>query len=46
MNPDLRNRTPMDLTDIRHETTDQKVGGSGPSDRATYPQVRAISHSS
>ena len=26
---------------IEHLTTDQKVGGSSPSERATYPQVRA-----
>src|SRR5215471_12535995 len=25
---------------IEHLTTDQKVGGSSPSERATYPQVR------
>jgi hypothetical protein len=28
---------------IEHLTTDQKVGGSSPSERATYQQVRAIS---
>ena len=35
--PDLRIRTPADSPDIRHGTTDQKVGGSSPSERA---QVR------
>ena len=42
MDPDLRIRTPADSPDARHETTDQKVGGSSPSERATYTQVRAI----
>jgi hypothetical protein len=41
--PDLRNRTQPDSPDTRHETTDQKVGGLSPSERATYQQVRAIS---
>jgi hypothetical protein len=32
--PDLHNRTPADSPDTRHETTDQKAGGSSPSERA------------
>ena len=32
--PDLHNRTPADSPDTWHETTDQKVGGSSPSERA------------
>jgi hypothetical protein len=28
---------------IEHLTTDQKVGGSSPSERATYPQIRGHS---
>jgi len=43
MDPDLDDRTPADLADDRHETTDQKVGGSSPSERATYAQFRVIS---
>ena len=28
--------------DSRYHTTDQKVGGSSPSERATFAQVRAV----
>jgi hypothetical protein len=34
MDPDLLGWTPADSPDIRHETTDLKVGGSSPSERA------------
>jgi hypothetical protein len=40
MDHDLRIRTPVDPPDARHETTDQKVGGSSPSERAEHPQVK------
>jgi hypothetical protein len=41
VDPDLRQWTLSERPDVRHETTDQKVGGSSPSERATYSQVRA-----
>jgi hypothetical protein len=34
MDPDLPDWTPVDSPDASHETTDQKVGGSSPSERA------------
>jgi hypothetical protein len=34
MDPDLRKQTSAHWPDVRHETTDQKVGGSSPSERA------------
>ena len=40
VDPDLRKRTGAYLPDVLYVTTDQKVGGSSPSERARYPQVR------
>jgi hypothetical protein len=34
VDPDLRIRTPADWPDVWYGTTDQKVGGSNPSERA------------
>ena len=39
MDPDLRIRTPVDSTDARHETTDQK--GTQPQDGAAAPHPAA-----
>ena len=46
MDPDLYKRTPADWPDVRHETTDQKVGGSSPSERATVSAGRRPGHDS
>jgi len=42
VDPDLRKRTRQHWPDVLYATTDQKVGGSSPSERARQTQVRAI----
>jgi hypothetical protein len=34
VDPDLLKQTPEHWVDVLHQTTDQKVGGSSPSERA------------
>jgi len=45
--PDLSsvNSTQADWVDVEHQPTDLAVGGSNPSRRAVFPQVRALSRS-
>jgi hypothetical protein len=42
VDPELRGQTEAHWPDGSHETTDQKVGGSSPSERAPSTQVRAL----